>query len=58
VFISKKYKTLKDLPKGAVIGSASLRRQAQLLAVYPTLQVRSINIELSYFHVTLNILDD
>jgi hydroxymethylbilane synthase len=39
VFISKKYKTLKDLPKGAVIGSASLRRQAQLLAMNPTLKV-------------------
>jgi len=39
VFISKKYKTLKDLPNGAVIGSASLRRQAQLLAVNPTLSV-------------------
>lgn len=39
VFISKKYKTLKDLPDGAVIGSASLRRQAQLLAMNPTFQV-------------------
>lgn len=39
VFICKKYKTLKDLPDGAVIGSASLRRQAQLLAVNPTLKV-------------------
>eukprot|EP01039_Chlorochromonas_danica_P010179 gene10179-11263_t len=39
VFISKKYKTLRDLPNGAVIGSASLRRQAQLLALNPTLQV-------------------
>jgi porphobilinogen deaminase len=39
VFICKKYKTLKDLPNGSVIGSASLRRQAQLLAVNPTLKV-------------------
>jgi len=39
VFISKKYKTIKDLPNGSVIGSASLRRQAQLLAMNPTLQV-------------------
>lgn len=39
VFICKKYKTLKDLPNGSVIGSASLRRQAQLLAINPTLQV-------------------
>lgn len=39
VFISKKYKTLKDIPDGAVIGSASLRRQAQLLAMNPTWKV-------------------
>lgn len=39
VFICKKYKTLRDLPNGSVIGSASLRRQAQLLALNPTLQV-------------------
>ena len=39
VFISKKYKTLKDLPNNSVIGSASLRRQAQLMAVNPTPQV-------------------
>ena len=39
VFICKKFKTLKDLPDNSVIGSASLRRQAQLLAVNPTLKV-------------------
>jgi hydroxymethylbilane synthase len=39
VFICKKYKTLADLPDGSVIGSASLRRQAQLLAKNPTLKV-------------------
>ena len=39
VFICKKFKTLKDLPDYSVIGSASLRRQAQLLAVNPTLKV-------------------
>ena len=33
VFISKKFKSLRDLPDGAVIGSASLRRQAQLQAI-------------------------
>ena len=37
--ISKKYKSLKELPDHAVIGSASLRRQAQLLALNPTLKV-------------------
>lgn len=39
VFICKKYSSLKDLPDGSVIGSASLRRQAQLLAMNPTLKV-------------------
>lgn len=39
VFISAKYKSLAELPDGAIVGSASLRRQAQILAKYPTLQV-------------------
>lgn len=39
VFICKKFKSLKDLPNNSVIGSASLRRQAQLLAINPTLKV-------------------
>lgn len=39
VFISEKYKSLSDLPDGAVIGSASLRRQAQLMAMNPTFKV-------------------
>jgi len=39
VFISKKFRSLKELADGSVIGSASLRRQAQLLAVNPTLKV-------------------
>ncbi len=39
VFISKKYRSVKDLPDGAVVGSASLRRQAQLLEMNPTLKV-------------------
>lgn len=33
VFISKKYKSLRDLPDNSIIGSASLRRQAQLLSI-------------------------
>ena len=39
VFISPTAKTLADLPEGAVVGSASLRRQAQILAKYPHLKV-------------------
>eukprot|EP00595_Chromulina_sp_UTEXLB2642_P003027 CAMPEP_0196761194 /NCGR_PEP_ID=MMETSP1095-20130614/365_1 /TAXON_ID=96789 ORGANISM="Chromulina nebulosa, Strain UTEXLB2642" /NCGR_SAMPLE_ID=MMETSP1095 /ASSEMBLY_ACC=CAM_ASM_000446 /LENGTH=277 /DNA_ID=CAMNT_0042110427 /DNA_START=280 /DNA_END=1113 /DNA_ORIENTATION=+ len=39
VFICKKYNSVKQLPDGSVIGSASLRRQAQILAINPTLKV-------------------
>ena len=42
VFISAdpdNVKSIADLPAGAVVGSASLRRQAQLLAARPDLQV-------------------
>ena len=39
VFISLKAKRLEDLPDGSVIGSASLRRQSQILARNPTLSV-------------------
>ena len=34
--------SLDDLPKGAIVGTSSLRRQAQVLARRPDLQVRSI----------------
>lgn len=37
-FISVKYNSISDLPKGALIGSASLRRRAQLAALRPDLQ--------------------
>ena len=39
VFISPKYNSIDELPDGAVVGSASLRRQAQLLARNPTLKL-------------------
>jgi hydroxymethylbilane synthase len=38
-FISLKYKTIAELPAGAVVGTSSLRRQAQLLATRPDLKV-------------------
>ncbi|MDP3704398.1 MAG: hydroxymethylbilane synthase [Legionellaceae bacterium] len=37
--ISKNYRSLETLPKGAVIGTSSLRRQSQLLALRPDLQI-------------------
>lgn len=39
VFISPKYKTWRDLPDGAVIGTSSMRRQAFLLAHRPNVKV-------------------
>ena len=38
-FISPTAKNLGDLPAGSVVGSASLRRQAQILSKYPHLKV-------------------
>lgn len=38
-FISSKYASLDDLPPGAVVGTSSLRREAQLHARYPYLAV-------------------
>ncbi len=39
VLISSKGSSIATLPKGAVVGSASLRRQAQLLALRPDLKI-------------------
>lgn len=38
-FVSVNYQTLADLPKGAKLGTASMRRQAQALAARPDLEV-------------------
>ena len=38
-FVSLKYQSLQDLPEGAVVGSSSLRRRAQLLNRFPHLKV-------------------
>ena len=47
ILVSRSGFTLPTLPQGAVVGTSSLRRQAQLLAQRPDLQVRSIrgNVE-------------
>jgi len=39
LFISKKYKNISSLPKGAVFGTSSPRRKAQVLSVRPDLRV-------------------
>lgn len=38
-FVSERFDTVMDLPEGARVGTASLRRQAQLLALRPDLQI-------------------
>ena len=40
--VSNKYANLDDLPPGAVVGTSSLRREAQLRARYPYLAVTSL----------------
>jgi hydroxymethylbilane synthase len=39
-FVSNRYAHIDELPKGAVVGTSSLRRQAQLLARRPDLQIK------------------
>ena len=39
VFCSSKYKNIDELPRGARVGTSSLRRQAQLKAVRPDLEI-------------------
>ena len=41
-FVSNKYKSLDDLPEGAVVGTSSLRRQCQLKQLRPDLDIRSL----------------
>ncbi len=41
-FVSNNFATLADLPAGAVVGTSSLRRQCQLKAQRPDLQIRDL----------------
>jgi hydroxymethylbilane synthase len=41
-WVSNQYNSLADLPPGAIVGSSSLRRQAQILAHYPHVQVQPL----------------
>lgn len=41
-FVSNLYHTLDELPKGAVVGTSSLRRQCQLKQLRPDLVIRSL----------------
>ncbi len=42
VFLSHKYKTIRELPQGAVVGTTSLRRRMQLLKMRPDLKVQDL----------------
>ncbi|MBV8466978.1 MAG: hydroxymethylbilane synthase [Burkholderiales bacterium] len=41
-FVSNRYNNLDELPAGAVVGTSSLRREAQLRAAYPELVVKPL----------------
>ena len=41
-FVSNTYATLSDLPQGAIVGTSSLRRQCQLKAMRPDLDLRDL----------------
>lgn len=41
-FVSNRYCNLDELPEGAIVGTSSLRRQTQIRARYPHLQIRDL----------------
>ncbi len=41
-FISNTYESLEDLPQGAIVGTSSLRRQCQIKAARPDLEIRDL----------------
>lgn len=41
-FVSNSYQQLADLPQGAVVGTSSLRRQCQIKAIRPDLQIKDL----------------
>ena len=41
-FISNKFSAIEEMPKGAVIGTSSLRRAAQILSFFPKLKVENL----------------
>ena len=41
-FVSNKYENLYDLPEGAIVGTSSLRRESQIRAHYPKLEVQPL----------------
>jgi len=41
-FVSNRYDNISDMPAGAIVGTCSLRRQAQVLAKFPHLEVLTL----------------
>ena len=54
-FVSNHYKNLEDLPDGSIVGTSSLRRQSQLKARFPQLEVASLR---GNVHTRLRKLDE
>jgi len=46
-FVSNKFSAFSELPRGAIVGTSSLRRAAQLLSLRPDLQIKNLrgNVE-------------
>lgn len=54
-FVSNDYKSLEELPPGSIVGTSSLRRQSQLKARFPALEVASLR---GNVHTRLRKLDE
>ena len=54
-FVANKYTCLNDLPKGAIVGTSSLRRQCQLRSHFPHLIIKDLRGNVG---TRLNKLDD
>ncbi|HEU4707781.1 MAG TPA: hydroxymethylbilane synthase [Methylophilaceae bacterium] len=54
-FVSNNFKRLEDLPAGSIVGTSSLRRQSQLKARFPHLEVASLR---GNVHTRLRKLDE
>lgn len=54
-FVSNKYTSFDTLPQGAVVGTSSLRRQCQLRAIRPDLQIKDLR---GNVNTRLSRLDD
>ncbi|KIM12284.1 MAG: porphobilinogen deaminase [Sulfurovum sp. FS08-3] len=42
IFLSHRYKSLESLPKGAIVGTTSLRRRMQIMAIRPDLRLKDL----------------